>query len=185
MTNYHYIRVSSHDQNTDRQEVTTPTGYVQVIEQASGRTQDRPALTEMLTNLAIGDTVLVNDISRLARSLKDLNELVTKITSKGVSLRFEREGLEFSGDKANPTNQLMLNVIGAIYQFEVDIKKDRQREGIEAAKAKNVYKGRSADVRRNSSILELHKEGMSQRNLAKELDCSLSTVQRIIKANKD
>lgn len=182
MTNYHYIRVSSKDQNTDRQELNTPSGYVQVIEKFSGLKADRPALTKMLTELSIGDSVMVDDISRLARSISDLNDLLNKITSKGVSVTFKKENLTFSGEDS-ATSKLLLNLIGSVYEFEVTIKKERQKEGIEAAKAKNVYKGRSADVRRNSSILDLYKEGMSQRNIAKELDCSVSTVQRIIKAN--
>lgn len=184
MTNYHYIRVSSVGQHTDRQEVKTPSDYTPVIDKISGRTTNRPALNNLLINLSMGDHILVDDISRLARSLADLNTLLKQITSKGVSVEFKKENLIFSGDETNPTNQLLLNLIGAVYQFEVDIKKERQREGIEAAKAKGVYEGRTTAMRRKAEVLQLVKEGVSQRSIAKQLEISLSSVQRIVKASK-
>ncbi|WP_237708281.1 recombinase family protein [Shewanella baltica] len=136
MAKYHYIRVSTTQQHTDRQELKTPEGYTQVIDKISGRTTNRPSLKNMIINLAIGDEVLVDDISRLARSLKDLNELLHQITSKGVSVRFIKENLTFAGDKSNPTNELLLNLIGAVYQFEVDIKKKDNVKVLQSLKIK-------------------------------------------------
>ncbi|EGQ9760159.1 resolvase [Vibrio parahaemolyticus] len=185
MTKYHYIRVSTAEQHTERQEVKTPEGYVQVIDKVSGRSTKRPELTNMLVNLSVGDEVLVDDISRLARSLKDLNELLHQITSKGVTVTFAKENLTFTGDKSNPTNELLLNLIGAVYQFEVDIKKERQREGIEIAKAKGVYKGRSTSMRQKSEVIALLNDGVPQRKIAEQIGISLSSVQRIVKKHKE
>lgn len=185
MAKYHYIRVSTTQQHTDRQELKTPEDYTQVIDKISGRTTNRPSLKNMIINLAIGDEVLVDDISRLARSLKDLNELLHQITSKGVSVRFIKENLTFTGDKSNPTNELLLNLIGAVYQFEVDIKKERQREGIAVAKDKGVYKGRTTAMRKKAEAINLLNEGVSQRKIAEQLSISLSSVQRIVKQHKE
>ncbi|WP_220774318.1 recombinase family protein, partial [Shewanella glacialipiscicola] len=105
--------------------------------------------------------------------------------SKGVSVRFIKENLTFTGDKSNPTNELLLNLIGAVYQFEVDIKKERQREGIAVAKDKGVYKGRTTAMRKTAEAISLLNEGVSQRKIAEQLSISLSSVQRIVKQHKE
>lgn len=176
-----YIRVSSVDQNVDRQEIEADRHYK---DKATGTNTDRPQLQDMLSNLREGDEVHVWSIDRLARSIKDLHDIIEVITKAGASITFIKESMTFTADKTNPMNQLMLNLLGSVYEFETAIRKERQLEGIAKAKKKGVYKGRSTDVRLKSAIIEALNNGTSQRNIAKELDTSLSNVQRVIKKHK-
>jgi len=178
--NIGYIRVSTVDQNLDRQ--LDGLSLDKVFEdKVSGRTKDRPGLQQMISHIREGDTVYCHDISRMARNLKDLLSLVDEITAKGATLRFEKENLTFTGDKSNPMEQLMLNLLGSVYQFEVSMMKERQKEGIAIAKAAGKFKGRPASVD-TDRILELLESGMSMRKVATETGTSLSTVQRTKKA---
>ena len=139
-----YIRVSSVEQNTDRQVIEADKTF---IDKVSGANTNRPELVKLKEHARTGDIVICHDISRLARNLKDLKELVEFFTGKGVAVQFLKENMIFSADKTNPMNELMLNMLGAVYQFERDIMKQRQAEGIAVAKAKGVYKGRSTSMR--------------------------------------
>ena len=177
-----YIRVSTVEQNTDRQVIEADKTFT---DRVSGANTNRPALTQLKDHVRSGDIVICHDISRLARNLLDLKELITLFTDKGVSVQFLKEAMTFSADKTNPMNELMLNLLGAVYQFERDIMKQRQAEGIAIAKKKGVYVGRSTSMRLKSSIIESYKSGTSQRNIARDLDTSLSNVQRVIKAHKN
>ena len=175
-----YIRVSTVGQNTERQLEGIDLDKV-FEEKASAKTKDRPRLNEMLEYIREGDSVIVHDISRLARNIQDLHHLVEEITAKGVTLQFNKEGLTFSGDKQNPMSQLLLSMLGAVYQFEREIMKERQREGIAVAKAKGKFKGRPAKLN-NSEILQLVDEGNSIAQTAKILGISQSSVQRAKRA---
>jgi len=138
--NVGYIRVSSANQNTVRQLVDLKLDKV-FTDHCSGAQADRPALTELLEWVREEDVVHVHSMDRLARNLPDLKELVAAINSKGASVRFYKESLEFSGEES-PMSELLLNLLGAVAQFERALIKERQREGIEAAKKRGVYKGR-------------------------------------------
>ena len=144
----------------------------------SARTADRPKLNELLDYIREGDEVIVHDISRLARNMEDLHRLVRQITDKGCTLRFVKENLTFTNDQTDPVSQLLLSMLGAVYQFERNIMLERQREGIAIAKAKGKYKGRPKTIDR-SEILTLLDDGLSMRNTAGKLGVSLSTVQRV------
>ncbi|MCE0864451.1 recombinase family protein [Pseudomonas alloputida] len=175
-----YIRVSSADQNVDRQLDGVALDKV-FTEKLSGATTDRPQLQAMLEYVREGDTILVHSIDRLARSLADLLKLVEDLNKRSVHIRFNKEQLEFTGED-NPTQHLMLSMMGAVAQFERAMIKERQREGIAKAKEKGVYKGRSKSVD-DAAIRAAVSGGLSFRKAAESLRVSLSTVQRAMKAN--
>jgi len=175
-----YIRVSTTEQNTDRQIIEADKTF---IDKVSGANTNRPELIKLKDHARAGDIVICHDISRLARNLKDLKDLIEFFINQGVAVKFLKENMIFTADKQNPMNELMLNMLGAVYQFERDIMKQRQAEGIAQAKLKGVYKGRTTSMRLRSAILDAYKNGTSQRNIAKDLETSLSTVQRVIKAH--
>jgi DNA invertase Pin-like site-specific DNA recombinase len=139
-SNIGYIRVSSNNQNTDRQldGITLDKTFT---EKQSARNADRPQLQECLSWIREGDTLHVHSIDRLARNLVDLQNLVTSITAKGVTLKFHKEGLTFTGDSNNPMNQLLLQMLGAVAEFERNLIKERQAEGIRIAMEKGVKFG--------------------------------------------
>jgi len=138
---------------------------------------DRPKLREMLDYIREGDEVYVHDISRLARNIEDLHGLVREITSKGCSLHFQKENLTFSADQTDPFSQLLLSMLGAVYQFERSILLERQKEGIAVAKAAGKYKGRPPSIDQEE-ILRVLGEGNSLSKTAKILGISVSSVQR-------
>lgn len=134
-----YVRVSSTDQNTERQLAGIELDKV-FEDRCSGKDTRRPQLQAMLEYIREGDTLYVHSLDRLARSLPDLLQLVERLTKDGVTLTFTKQNLTFSG-QANPMNDLMLGVLGAIAQFERALIRERQAEGIAIAKAKGKYKG--------------------------------------------
>jgi len=135
-----YIRISTTDQNTARQEVLMhELGVEQVyIDRMSGKNTDRPELKRMMNYVREGDVVIVESISRFARNTKDLLELVEKLTSKQVEFISKKEAI----DTTTPTGKFMLTVFGALAELERESILERQREGIEIAKAEGKYKGR-------------------------------------------
>jgi len=175
-----YIRVSTIGQNTERQLEGLELDKV-FEEKASAKTKDRPKLNEMLDYIREGDSVIVHDISRLARNIQDLNNLVEEITAKGATLQFKKEGLTFSGDRKDPMSQLLLSMLGAVYQFEREIMKERQREGVELAKRAGKFKGRPKKIS-NEEILRVVGEGNSIAKTADILGVSKSSVQRAKRA---
>ena len=165
MANIAYVRVSTLEQNTDRQcEGLKKYGIDKwFIDKCSGKNTDRPNLKAMLEYVREDDTVYVHDFSRLARSTKDLLELVELLNSKGVHLVSNKENL----DSRTPTGKLMLTMIAAINEFERTNLLERQREGIAIAKEKGVYKGRKpVDVSREA-LMELYEQYM-MRKLTKD-----------------
>ncbi|MEZ8087678.1 recombinase family protein, partial [Vibrio sp. 1S139] len=124
-----YIRVSSFDQNPDRQLDSIATDRT-FIDKASGKNIDRPQLEEMLQFAREGDTIIIHSMDRLARNLDDLRTLVRNLTSKGVDIQFCKEKLTFTNNDS-PMSQLLLSVMGVFAEFERSLLKERQREGIE------------------------------------------------------
>lgn len=182
MSNIGYVRVSSADQNTARQldgiildEVFT--------DKVSGATTDRPELQAMLRHVRKGDTLHVHSIDRLARSLEDLLSLVKELIDRGVTVHFHKEQLLFTGE-ANPMQELMLSLLGSVAQFERSMIKERQREGIEKAKAAGVYTGRVKTINDEAIREAMNAPGASYRKVAKALNVSLSTVQRAVKSTQ-
>lgn len=140
-----YVRVSTIDQNTERQlEGITVDRTFQ--DKLSGKDANRPQLQAMLSFVRDGDTVLVHSLDRLGRNLVDLKAIVDQLVSNGVTVRFQKEGLEFSPNKANPFTELMFNMMASFAQFERSLMLERQREGIAIAKVNGAYKGRKREM---------------------------------------
>jgi len=138
-----YVRVSTTDQNTERQLADVPLAKT-FTDKASGGTTDRPGLGDCLDYLREGDTLHVHSIDRLARSLVDLEKIVADLNSRGVAVQFHKEGLAFEpGNGSDPMKTLLRQVMAAFAQFERSLIRERQREGIARAKEKGIYKGRS------------------------------------------
>lgn len=135
-----YIRISTVDQNTARQEVLMQElGVDQVyIDRMSGKNTDRPELKRMMNYVREGDYVIVESISRFARNTKDLLELVETLTEKQVEFISKKEAI----DTTTPTGKFMLTVFGAVAELEREYILQRQKEGIAVAKQNGVYKGR-------------------------------------------
>ena len=135
-----YIRISTIDQSTARQELLMEQlGVDEVyIDRMSGKNTNRPELQKMLEYVRKGDTVIVESISRFARNTRDLLELIEKLTAKGVEFVSKKEAI----DTTTPTGKFMLTVFGAVAELEREYILQRQREGIAVAKANGVYRGR-------------------------------------------
>lgn len=185
MAHVAYIRVSSTEQNTDRQLSDTGIEFDKVFEdKASGKNTDRPALQDMLGYVRDGDTVHVHSIDRLGRSLIDLKNLVTELNKDGVTVKFHKENLEFSSGKQNPMQTLMFDMLASFAEFERSIIKERQREGIDKAKAKGIY---NKEKRKKVDYAELNKaieSGLSYRQVAEKFNVGVGTVDRAVKAAK-
>lgn len=173
-----YVRVSSVDQNTARQLDGVELDKV-FTDKVSGASTDRSQLQAMLEYVREGDCIHVHSIDRLARSLADLLTLVQELNAKGVHVQFHKESLLFTGDD-NPTQDLMLSMMGAVAQFERSMILERQREGIAKAKEAGVYRGRKKTVD-DAEIRAAVAGGLSFRKAAEQLNVSLSTVQRAMK----
>ena len=179
-----YRRRNSSGQNLDRQEIE---GCHRVFEEsASGGSRDkRPALAEMIAYVREGDEVIVHSIDRLARSLQDLQGIIDELTGKGVRVRFLKEGLTFGGSAEDPTRKLMLQLLGSIAEFERTLIRNRQREGIAAARKRKGYRhGRkpTADPQTIIGAWETTPSA-SLKDIAGKVGCSRSTVHRIHQTN--
>lgn len=139
-----YERVSTAEQSTDRQLAGIEVERT-FTDKASGKSTDRPALSEALRYLRDGDTFVIHSMDRLARNLEDLRRTVRELTGRGVRVEFVKEGMTFTGDDS-PMNTLLLSMLGAVAEFERALILERQREGIALAKQRGVYKGRKAKL---------------------------------------
>lgn len=152
-----YVRVSTTEQNTARQEVMMEQLGVEKIfmDKASGRSRDaRPGLEKMLDFIREGDVVVVESISRFARSTKDLLNLMSELKEKDVQFVSQKEQI----DTSSPQGQFVLTLFGALAQLETDTNAQRQREGIEIAKAEGKYKGRKPIAIDPELLCEIHKK---------------------------
>jgi DNA invertase Pin-like site-specific DNA recombinase len=183
MAHVGYIRVSSIDQNTDRQLADLDCNLVEVFEEkASAATSKRPKLEECMRFVRKGDTLHIHSIDRLARNLDDLLTLLKKFIGKGVAVQFHKEGLTFTGED-NPFQTLQLQIIGAVAQFERSIIKERQREGIAKAQAKGKHCGRKAKLTPEQAEELRHRAtvmGEEKKALAAEYGISRQTLYRVI-----
>ena len=175
--NIAYVRVSTVEQNEERQLEGLKKYNIEkwFSEKISAKDTNRPELKAMLDFAREGDTIFVWDFSRLARSTKDLLELVETMEAKGVHFKSIKENL----DTSTPTGKLMLTMIGAINEFERTNMLERQREGIAIAKAKGKYKGREEHYNRYM------KREVSKSALAKELNISRPTLDKLIKEHEE
>jgi DNA invertase Pin-like site-specific DNA recombinase len=135
-----YLRVSSFDQNPERQPEHVELSRV-FTDKASGKDTHRPQLESLLAFVRQGDTVVVHSLYRLARNLNDLRRIVQCLTKRGVRIEFLKEHLVFTGEDS-PMANLMLSVMGAFAEFERALIRERQREGIAPAKQRGAYRDR-------------------------------------------
>lgn len=176
-----YIRVSTADQHTRRQLEGVHLDKV-FSEKISGSSAARPALRECLNYLREGDTLHVHSLDRLARSLTDLKAIVTALTEKGVIILFHKENLLFSpsGSGTTPFDTLLFHVLGAFAEFERELIRTRQQEGIEAAKRQGVRLGRPpVDGVTRAAIVDALKQQKLPRDIAAIYKVGLTTVYRI------
>lgn len=179
-----YRRVSSIDQNPARQleglhfdEVFTD--YI------SGKTIKRAELERMLQFARKGDVVYVHSLDRLGRNLWDLKKIVDLLLNKGVAIHFIKENLVFDGNQS-PLSTLMFNLLGSFAEFERNLIRERQLEGIKIAKAKGVYQRKpkfSAD--KIEDMRNLLKMGLSKAKTSKKTGISVSQIYYYLKRNPD
>ena len=179
MSTVAYRRVSTADQKTDRQ-LPDEKFDKEYEDKASAKDLDRPALTALLDFVREGDIVVVHSIDRLARNLADLERLIEQLTGKGVTVEFRKESLTFSGG-SDAMQTLMLQMMGAFAQFERSMIRERQREGIAAAKAAGKHMGRPSglDNKQLKSLRAKRKSGVSIKALQEEFDLSRASVYRL------
>ena len=179
-----YVRVSTEEQNTIRQEnLMKELGVEKIyIEKISGKSKDRPELIEMMAFVREGDTLIVESISRFARNTKDLLELVEQLKVKKVRFVSQKENI----DTTTPSGEFMLTVFGAMAQLERDTILLRQAEGIAAAKAAGKYKGRKPIDVDESKLTDLYaawKRGeTTPKCMMKILNLKPATFWRKVKA---
>ena len=171
-----YLRVSTLDQKEVRQLDGVELDK-RFTDKVSGRDRNRPGLERMIEFVREGDTVFCHSMDRLARNLDDLRLLVKKLTGKGVKVCFIKESLTFTGEDS-PMANLLLSVMGAIAEFERELIKERQREGIALAKKAGAYKGRKRTLTavQAAALLQRISAGESKTKLARELGVSRNTI---------
>ncbi len=176
-----YIRVSSSDQNPERQleGVKLDKSFV---DSASGKDINRPQLDLMMSYVRDGDTIVVHSMDRLARNLDDLRKLVHQITSQQAKISFIKENLIFTGEDS-PLSNLLLSVMGAFAEFERSLIRERQLEGIALAKQRGAYKGRKkslTDVQR-VELKQRVSRGEKKSHIAKSFGISRETLYQYLR----
>ena len=173
-----YARVSSAGQSLDIQlDALHEVGCERVFsEKRSGVTVDeRDALADAIAFCRDGDTLIVTRLDRLARSSVDLHNIVAKLETKGIKFRcLQQSGVDTDGSMG----KLVLAILGAVAAFETDIRKERQLEGIERAKANGVYKGRKPSVD-TAAVRSLRDQGVGPSEIAKRLGIGRASVYRV------
>lgn len=178
-----YIRVSSFDQNPERQLEQVQVDKV-FTDKASGKDVIRPELDALLSFIREGDTVIVHSMDRLARNLDDLRRLVQQLTGHGVCVMFIKENLTFTGEDS-PMANLMLSVMGAFAEFERALIRERQLEGIALAKQRGAYRGRkkllSAD--QVATLRQRVAAGEQKAQIARDIGISRETLYQYLKSD--
>ena len=179
-----YVRVSSFDQNPDRQLEQAQVDKV-FTDKASGKDTQRPELDALLAFVREGDTVVVHSMDRLARNLDDLRHLVQKLTKRGVHIEFVKECLTFTGEDS-PMANLMLSVMGAFAEFERALIRERQCEGIALAKQRGAYRGRKKALssERASELRRRADAGDQKAKLAREFGVSRETLYQYLRTDQ-
>lgn len=175
-----YIRVSTTDQNPDRQLENIPLDK-KFVDYASARSTDRPQLKLMFEFAREDDTIIVHSMDRLARSLRDLKDLVDGVLRRGIRVHFIKENLLFTGENS-PLSNLILHLMGAFAEFEYAFIRERQREGVEIAKRKGRFNGRKKKL--DDEKIEILKRDLltrkSKTQIAIDLGISRFSLYRYI-----
>ena len=181
-----YARVSTQDQNLDRQlDNLRSAGCERIFnEKMTGTRSDRPELKAMLMTLRSGDVLVIDSFSRLSRSTKDLLSLVEQLTGMGVHLVSLKENL----DTTTATGKLMLTMLSALSQFERDLIAERTMDGLKAARARGRCGGRprsGSDKDRKQAYAMYKANVMTCKEIADKFGVSLSTMNRWIRSEKE
>lgn len=178
-----YVRVSSFDQNPERQLEDVALDKV-FADKASGKDTQRPELAALLSFAREGDAVVVHSMDRLARNLDDLRRLVQGLTRRGVRIEFVKEHLTFTGEDS-PMANLMLSVMGAFAEFERALLRERQREGIALAKKRGAYRGRrrALSPEQTTELRQRVAAGEKKAMLARELGVSRETLYQYLRTD--
>lgn len=189
-----YVRVSSSDQNTERQLDGIALDRI-FTDKMTGSIKDRPHLQAMLDYVRYGDTVVVHSLDRLARSLEDLISIINQLNKKGVSFKSIKDNLTFDGVNNSPMDKFFLHILGAVSELERALIRERQKEGIAKAKQRGVYKGRKPSLTpekqaiieerlaQKEKDLESYK-AISYQSIADEIGVSLATLNRYLAKRK-
>ena len=178
MPMYGYARVSSLSQSTEVQVSRLKAVGCDVVreEAASGRSRiGRTELETILEFIRPGDTLVVVKLDRLGRSTRDVLNLVHELESKGAALRV----LEPEIATSRPEGRIILTTLSMVAEMEVQFIRERQRAGIEAAKAKGIYKGRKRSIDRDA-VCNLRKEGMGATEIARRLGIGRASVYKVL-----
>lgn len=177
-----YIRVSSTGQNTDRQ-LDNIKFHKTFTEKASAGSRKRPVLDECLAYLRDGDTLHVHSIDRLARNLNDLLDIVKELKAKGVSVRFHKDKLTFDAGE-DPMSKLMLQIFGAVAEFERALIKERQAEGIAKAKKKGTRFGQKPKLTaaQVKEVQQMVADRYTKRSIAEKFGVSIPTIYNALKS---
>lgn len=177
---YGYARVSSEEQSLDIQIDALTKAGCEIIrgEKISGTSREgRKELETLLQFLRKGDALVITRIDRLARSLGDLSDIVKELEAKEVSLIATEQPI----DTSSAMGRMFVSLLGVFAQFETELRKERQLEGIAKAKADGVYKGRPADYERIAEVFNLKREGVSNTEISQRLGLSRSYVWKVLK----
>ena len=180
MTVIGYARVSTADQDLSIQETALKTAGCDVIraEKRSGTTtQGREALKTVLDFLARGDVLMVTRIDRLARSIGDLQDIVRAVKAKGATLKATEQPI----DTGTAAGKCFLDMLGVFAEFETNLRRERQLEGIAKAKVEGVYKGRPASIDQ-ARVREMKAQGLGATEIAKALKIGRASVYRVLEA---
>jgi len=180
-----YKRVSTIGQNTARQLVDlNVTIDKEFTDKASAKDTNRPQLIALIEHIREGDTVHVHSLDRLGRDIRDLRNLVDTITKdKGCTLKFHKEGLTFEPlQGSNPMNDLLLNLLGSVAEFELALINERRQEGQARARAEGKHCGRPPALTADQieEVKELHKVGVSKAEIARRMDTSRPSIYRAL-----
>lgn len=178
MATYGYARVSTTDQDlTIQQEALKKAGCTVIrSEKATGtKLEGRRELTTLLEFLATGDVLVITRLDRLARSMDDLTTIVRQLEQKGVELRATEQPI----DTSSPAGKAFFQMLGVFAEFETNLRKERQLEGIAAAKAKGVYKGRKPSID-PAVVKQLAADGIGPTEIAKRMGVARSSVYRFL-----
>ena len=176
-----YVRVSSFDQNPERQLDNISLNKI-FTDKASGKDTKRPELEALLAFAREGDIVVVHSMDRLARNLDDLRRLVQMLTKRGIRIEFVKEGLHFTGEDS-PMANLLLSVMGAFAEFERALIRERQREGIALAKKRGAYRGRkkALSLEQVAALRQRAAAGDQKAALAREFGISRETLYQYLR----
>ncbi|BFM05843.1 recombinase family protein [Halioxenophilus aromaticivorans] len=180
MAVYGYARVSSVGQSLEIQQEALARAGCSVIrsEKVSGTSrQGREELERLLEFVTEGDILVVTRIDRLARSMRDLQDIFHELKSRGACLRATEQSI----DTSSPEGKAFADILGVFSEFETALRKERQMEGIAKAKAEGRYLGRKATARAKSEqVLNMRQEGIGPTAIARQLGISRASVYRII-----